>query len=173
MPPFLPPADLVVAETDHWIINHRVDSALPGYFMVGSRSETNSLSDLPEAAVHELGIHLAWLQENLTELFDPPHFYIGRNGHMAGHSIHFHVIPVYDWVADAFVADDRYRVLHQFYTPGDYDEGSDAPFDGAEMTLYIWREFCESSTPPAVVGPSVAEVVASIRTRWSEQVGAG
>ena len=92
---------------------------------------------------------------------------------MAGHSIHFHVIPVYDWVADAFVADDRYRVLHQFYTPGDYDEGSDAPFDGAEMTLYIWREFCESSTPPAVVGPSVAEVVASIRTRWSEQVGAG
>ena len=166
MPPFRPPADLIVSETDHWIINHRVDSSLPGYFMVGSRLETNSLSDLPEAALHELGIHLAKLQKILTELLNPPHFYVGRYGHMAGRSIHFHVIPIYDWVADAFVADDRYRVLHQFYTAGDYDDGSDALFDGAEMTLFVWREFCEGSTPPFVTGPSVSEVVASIRDKW-------
>ena len=166
MPPFRPPDHLLVAETDHWLINHRIDSSLPGYFMVGSRSETNSLADLSQGALHELGIHLAKLQEILTELFDPPHFYVGRYGHMTGHSIHFHVIPVYDWVADAFVTDDRYRVLHQFYTPGDFDRGSDAPFDGAEMTLYIWREFCESSSPPVVVGPSVAEVVSSLKNKW-------
>lgn len=165
MPPFRPPAHLVVAETDHWVINHRVDSSLPGYFMVGARCETNSLTDLPEAALHELGVHLARLQSVLTELLNPPHIYVGRYGHMAGHSIHFHVIPIYDWVAAAFVADDRYRVLHQFYTPGDYDDASDAPFDGAEMTLYVWREFCESNSPPEIIGPSVAEVVERVRGR--------
>ena len=165
MPPFRPPADLVVAETEYWTINHRVDSSLPGYFMVASRLETNSLSDLPEAALHELGIHLAKLQRFLTELFAPPHFYVGRYGHMAGHSIHFHVIPIYDWVADAFVADNRYRVLHEFYTPDDYGEGSDAPFDGAEMTLYVWREFCENHNPPKTVGPTVHEVVELVRDK--------
>lgn len=133
--------------------------------MVGSRSETNSLADLPEVALHELGIHLSRLQRILTGLFDPPHFYVGRYGHTAGHSIHFHVIPVYDWVADAFAGDDRYRVLHRFYTPGDYDDGSDAPFDGAEMTLYIWREFCESRTPPEIAGPSVEEVIELVRNK--------
>ncbi|MEM7791538.1 MAG: HIT family protein [Verrucomicrobiota bacterium] len=133
--------------------------------MVRSRADTNTLADLSQVALNELGIHLGKLQKILTELYDPPHFYVGRYGHMAGHSIHFHVIPIYDWVADAFVADSRYRVLHRFYTPGDYDEGSNAAFDGSEMTLYIWREFCESKSPPKIVGPSVQEVVELVRDK--------
>jgi diadenosine tetraphosphate (Ap4A) HIT family hydrolase len=165
MRPFRSPDNLVVAETEYWTINHRVDSSLPGYFMVAARLQTNSLSDLPETALRELGVHLATLQKILTALFDPRHFYVGRYGHMAGHSIHFHVIPIYDWVVDAFVADRRYRVLRDFYTPGDYDELSDAPFDGAEMTLYVWREFCESHNPPMIVGPSVQEVVELVRDK--------
>jgi len=168
MPSFLPPDHLVVAETEHWILNHRVDASLPGYFMVGARAETHSLADLPEAALRELGLHLARLQSILTELYNPPHFYVGRYGHMKGHSIHFHVIPIYGWVADAFVADERYRVLHQFYTPGDYEDATDAPFDGAEMTLYVWREFCESDTPPEILGPSVEEVVELVRGKLSK-----
>ncbi len=167
MPPFTPPTFLTVAETEHWIINHRVDSSLPGYFMVGSRLETNELSDLSENALCELGLHLSKLQQILTELFKPLHFYVGRYGHMAGHSVHFHVIPIYDWVAQAFARDERYRVFHQFYTSGVYEDGSDASFDGAEMTLYVWREFCESLTPPQAVGPSVQEIVEQVRGKLS------
>lgn len=161
-----PPDHLIVCETAHWLINHRVDAALPGYFMVGSRVETNQLSDLCPEAQAELGRHLAKLQQVLTELLAPSHFYIGRYGHMKGHSIHFHVIPICDWVVQAFLRDERYRVLHQFYDP-DFDaSGSNAPFDGAEMTLYVWREFCESKKPPEIAGPSIAEVVRLVRGRF-------
>ena len=170
---FRPPDHLIVCETDQWIVNHRIDSSLPGYLMIGAKAETNILSELPEAALFELGIHLSKIQQILMELFAPSHFYVGRYGHMAGHSIHFHVIPVYDWVAQAFARDERYRILHQFYTPGVYDDGSDAIFDGAEMTLFIWREFCESKTPPEIIGPSVQEAVRMIKTRIGEQADAG
>lgn len=135
------------------------------YLMIGSCVDTNDLSDLSPAALNELGFHLSRMQSLLKELFSPPHFYIGRYGHMSGHSIHFHIIPIYSWVAEAFSRDERYRVLHQFYTPGVYDDGSNACFDGAEMTLFVWREFCESHTPPEIVGPSVNETVKMIRSR--------
>ena len=166
---FRAPDHLVVHETDHWIINHRVNSVLPGYFMVASKMDTNSLSHLPKEGLSELGVHLANLQQIITEHFSPPHIYVGRYGHMAGHTIHFHVIPVYDWVVRAFDADERYRTLRQFYTPGVYEDGSDTNFDGSEMTLFIWREFCESRNPPEIHGPPVQEIVEMVRKRIGEQ----
>ena len=166
---FRAPEHLVVHESDHWIINHRVNSALPGYFMVGSKMDTNDLSHLPKESLSELGSHLAKLQQIITELLSPPHIYVGRYGHMTGHTIHFHVIPVYDWVARAFDSDERYRTLRQFYTAGVYEDGSDTTFDGAEMTLFIWREFCESRNPPVIHGPSVQEIVETVRKRIGEQ----
>jgi len=169
MTAFRPPEHLIVHETDHWIVNHRVNSVLPGYFMVGSKMDTNDLSDLREKALSELGTHLAKVQQIIVALLAPPHFYIGRYGHMAGHAIHFHVIPVYDWVARAFDSDERYRSLGQFYTPGVYENGSDSTFDGAEMTLFIWREFCESRNPPKICGPSVQEIVEAVRKEFGEQ----
>jgi hypothetical protein len=35
--------------------------------------------------------------------------------------------------------------------------------DGAELTLYVWREFCESPVPPPISGPSVHEVVERLK----------
>jgi hypothetical protein len=35
--------------------------------------------------------------------------------------------------------------------------------DGAELTLYVWREFCESPDPPPISGPSVEDVVEMLR----------
>jgi diadenosine tetraphosphate (Ap4A) HIT family hydrolase len=142
-----------------------VNSELSGYFMVGSKMNTNDLSRLPKGALSELGSHLAKLQQIMEELLSPTHFYVGRYGHMTGHAIHFHVIPVYDWVARAFDSDERYKALRQFYTPGVYEDGSDSTFDGAEMTLFIWREFCESKNPPEIQGPSVHEIVEIVRKR--------
>jgi len=161
--------ELVVYETNYWTINHRVNSLLPGYFMVGSKIDTNDLSILPKEALAELGVLLATLQQIVTDLLSPTNFYVGRYGHMKGHAIHFHVIPVYDWVSQAFYSDERYEVLRQFYTAGVYDDEGDSTFDGADMTLFIWREFCESKNPPEIHGPSVREVVEMVRNRIGEQ----
>ena len=157
--PFKIPDHLIIKETEHWIINQRVGSNLPGYLMVGARVETNDLSELPPAALAELGPLLASAQKALSDLFKPDHLYIGRYGHTSGHSIHFHVIPIYTWVKEAFADDPRYRVFKSFYTPG--VPTSDP--DGAELTLYVWREFCESRTPPPIQGPSVAEVITLLK----------
>jgi diadenosine tetraphosphate (Ap4A) HIT family hydrolase len=158
---FTPPPDLIVAETEHWIVNHRVDSSLPGYLMVGSRNETTNLYELPPAALAELGPLLASVQQAISNLLKPDHLYVGRYGHTAGHSIHFHVIPICSWVKETFANDSRYRVLRSFYTPGVYTSDP----DGAELTLYVWREFCESKTPPRIQSPSVPEAISLLREK--------
>jgi diadenosine tetraphosphate (Ap4A) HIT family hydrolase len=155
------PGQLIINETEHWIINHRVESTLPGYLMIGSRKETTNLSDLSSAAQAELGLLLAATQKALTDLFNPEHIYMGRYGHTEGHSIHFHIIPIYAWVKEAFAADERYRVLQSFYTPG--VPTSDP--DGGELTLYVWREFCERKTPPLVERPTVDEAIRLLREK--------
>jgi hypothetical protein len=44
---------------------------------------------------------------------------------------------------------------------------SDSPqTDGAELTLFVWREFCERRDPPPVQGPSVGRVIAALRDEW-------
>lgn len=158
--PFEPPTELVVGETEHWIINHRVGARLPGYLMIGSRAATTNLSEIAPEGLRELGVLMALAQQALRELFAPEQIYLGRYGHMAGHSIHFHVIPIHACVKRAFLADARYRVLDSFNTPG--VERSDV--DGAEMTLFVWRELCESKTPPPAEGPEIPEAVRQLRT---------
>ena len=159
------PAHLIIKKTEHWIINHRIDSDLPSYLMVGSRKETTNLYDLSSAALAELGPLLASTQKALSDLFHPEHIYVSRYGHTEGHSIHFHVIPIYSWVKKAFAKDDRYRILRSFYIPG--VPTSDP--DGGELTLYVWREFCESKSPPAIQGPAGAESSAV----WKEKMATG
>lgn len=145
-------------ETEHWILNHRVDSHLPGYLMLGAAAPTAQLSSLPERALREAGVLMAKAQAALEAFLAPRHVYVARYGHMAGHAVHFHIIPVCDWVVRLFDADARYRVLQNFQTnPGP------GGTDGAELTLYIWREFCENPHPPAISGPSVQDVVNKLR----------
>ncbi|ARS67706.1 hypothetical protein CN204_28415 [Sinorhizobium meliloti] len=83
---------------------------------------------------------------------------IGRYGHSPGYPIHFHVIPIYDWVEELFWKNERYRLL------GSFAEGpAETPTDGAELTFFVWREFCERAEPPAIKGPVVSEVVELLR----------
>jgi diadenosine tetraphosphate (Ap4A) HIT family hydrolase len=152
---FQPRGDLVILQTEHWLISHRVDSALPGYLMLGARMPTNELPRLPPAALAELGTLLAKAQLALNEILNPEHLYIGRYGHTAGHALHFHIIPVCGWVKQAFFENPRYRVLRNLSRPSP----AAAETDGAELTLYVWREFCESPDPPTIFGLSVEEVV--------------
>jgi len=155
---FQPREDLVIIRTEDWLINHRADSALPGYLIVGARVPANELAHLSARALAELGKLLATAQSVLTAILNPEHLYIGRYGHAAGHAIHFHIIPVCGWVKERFWSDPRYRVLQGLSGRSAVDET-----DGAELTLFIWREFCESRDPPAISGPAVDEVVARLK----------
>src|SRR6266568_818668 len=159
---FQPPERLVILQTDDWALNHRVDSALPGYLMLGARMPTNDLSRMRPEALAELGTLLASAQKALDEILAPRHLYIGRYGHMAEHSLHFHIIPVCEWVRQSFFSDPRYRVLGGL-SRHSAAAGATDDTDGAELTLYIWREFCENPVPAKVFGPAVHEVVERLK----------
>jgi diadenosine tetraphosphate (Ap4A) HIT family hydrolase len=151
-------ADFLILRTDNWQINHRTDSALPGYLIVGARKPTSELSTMPPKALTELGSLLANAQRALTEILQPEHLYIGRYGHTTGLSCHFHVIPICTWVKQSFFKDARYRVLQNLS-----ERSATRETDGVELTLYVWREFCESAHPPAISGPSIGEVIEDLR----------
>jgi diadenosine tetraphosphate (Ap4A) HIT family hydrolase len=152
-------SNAIILETEHWLASHRADSALPGYLILGSRQATNELHRLPERALTELGMLLAKLQQALQAILAPEHLYVGRYGHTSGHAFHFHISPICGWVKQRFFADPRYRVLLSLQHPPVGDT------DGAELTLYVWREFCENPEPAPISGPSVDEVVEMLRQR--------
>lgn len=83
-------------------MNHRMNSALPGYLMISSKTDTNDLSELSEGALAELGPLLAAAQKTMSQELHAERVYIGRYGHSPGFPIHFHVIPIHDWVEAPF-----------------------------------------------------------------------
>ncbi len=94
------------------------------------------------------------VQTALKQQLNARRVYIGRCGHIPGLAIHFHVIPIYDWVEELFWQDVRYRALQQFAGfPGETET------DGAELTLFVWREFCERPDPPSVMGLKIPEII--------------
>ncbi|WP_439865039.1 HIT family protein [Pseudomonas antarctica] len=156
--------DFILLDTEHWQLNHHLASALPGYLMLGAKAPAHSLADMPEAALAELGGLLANVQRVMETQLNPKWLYISRYGHMPGFPLHFHFIPVYGWVEEAFWRDARYRVLQGF---GVQTEAQTLT-DGAELTLFVWREFGENPVPPVVQGPSVSEVINRLRAAFQD-----
>jgi diadenosine tetraphosphate (Ap4A) HIT family hydrolase len=155
---FVPPEEMIVHETPHWRINQRVNCPVPGYLMVGAKAANAvELSDLTEAAQREIGSLLAQATRILRAALGAERVYVARFGHDPGHTVHFHVIPVYSWIVAAYHADARYAV--------------EPNPDGGNLTLFIWREYCESGSPPPCSGPSVAASIATLRSRFSESGG--
>jgi diadenosine tetraphosphate (Ap4A) HIT family hydrolase len=105
------PQHFKIAETEGWLVNHRVNSALPGHIMISSKTFANDLSELSSSVLSELGPLLAKAQRALNRVLRAERVYIGRYGHTPGYPIHFHVIPIYCWVEELFWSDARYRLL--------------------------------------------------------------
>ena len=152
-------------QTEHWLLNHHLTTRLPGYLMLGAKAPFDSLADMPDAALTELGGLLARVQRVMETQLQPKWLYISRYGHMPGLPLHFHFIPVYDWVEDAFWQDERYRTLQGFGS----QTLAQTLTDGAELTLFVWREFGESTAPPKIKGPSVAEVIQRLSATFKSQ----
>ncbi|NLS20251.1 HIT family protein [Rhizobium sp. P40RR-XXII] len=147
----------LIAETGGWLVS-RTNSALPGYLIISAKYFATDLSELSTGPLRELGPLLALAQAELKQRLNARHVYTGRYGHLPGNTIHFHVIPIYDWVEELFRQDSRYRVLENF-AEGEGERGT----DGAELTLYVWREFYECSDPPPAIGPTVHQAIQLLR----------
>lgn len=158
------PPEFIIHETEHWVLNHHLATALPGYLILGSRAPVDSLADLPIPALHEFGELLARTQSILQSTLTPQRLYVSRYGHSPGYPIHFHLIPVYAWVERLFWEAPRYRLLETFANPDKAVTGT----DGAELTLFIWREFGESDDPPAIDGPSIPHVIDVLRAVFAD-----
>ena len=161
---FEPPEEFVVLRTRHWIVNQCADVAIPGYLVVGAADPAaDRLAALSPAAQAELGPILARVHRAIEEEFAPKIVYCTRWGHGPGHTLHFHVIPVYGWMEEALRADPRYAVLRQLHAPPGWD--FPAEYDGTEMSLFVRREFAERADSPPAQGPSREEVARRLRAR--------
>lgn len=142
------PPELVVLATEHWVVNHRIDSRVPGYLIVGA-ADANAcqLWRVAGDGLAELGGILADCSRALTETCGASRVYVGRYGHDSGWPVHFHVVPVYGWVEAAYAA----------------RHPDEEPADGVDLTRFVMREFCERSELAAGDGPGVADVVVRLR----------
>ena len=142
-----------VYESAHWRLKQRGDAKLPGYLILATKNrEADSLHSLPTEAKEELGLIQAKAVHALENSLGARLAYVSRWGHMPGIVPHFHIIPLYPWVEDAYVAHPKY---------------GHANADGPMYSLFITREFIESETPPVVRGPSVTETVEILRSEFT------
>jgi diadenosine tetraphosphate (Ap4A) HIT family hydrolase len=165
---FVPNPEFIVFETEYWRVNQRVDCTLPGYLMLAPKDTfVRSFSGLSRAASIELGPLLAKISSTIEELLRPRFLYVTRFGHAPGHNLHFHIIPVYDWVVDAMRADQRYEMLRALRDPENYISREAEEFDGPETVLFIGREFAERREPLQIKGPPMAVVLDLLRKSLS------
>lgn len=152
----------VVHETAHWIVNHGMHAVLPGYLMVAARADAD-FADLPAEALAELGPLLARATSVIRTTLGAERVYAGRYGHSPGWSAHFHLIPVYPWLVEDFHRDASYAAVRALCT-----HGSPMSPDGADLTLFVWREWttAEGRGTRTAPGPSVGEAIGLLRAAF-------
>lgn len=65
------PESMMIKKTKYWIINHRINSALPGYIMMSSQYHGKALYELPNAALQEMGILISKIDKALRNILHP------------------------------------------------------------------------------------------------------
>lgn len=152
---FVPPRNMIVYETSHWLINQRVNCPFPGYLMIGAKSpDACELTDLSLAAQQEIGVLLGKATGFLRSDLGASRVYVGRYGHTPGHTVHFHVIPVYSWIISAFESDERYNM--------------ESNPDGVDLMRFIWREYCEKTSSLPCGELSMEKGLRIIREKFEE-----
>lgn len=148
-----------IHETDHWLINHRIDSALPGYLIMGSTDAgATDLAALDDAALTSFGPLLAKAQRALHATLAPQRIYVTRYGHTPGYPVHFHLVPISGWVMDRYHR--HARGCCEAKLPA---ARSDRPADGCEVSLFVSRAFCGGADNPPIMGPTIDEVITLMR----------
>lgn len=114
--------------------------------MLSAKQSTNSMPALPIEAQAELGVLQAQIQNAIEAHLQPKRLYFGRFGHDTIYFIHFYFVPMYDWIEALFWLDERSKLLQTFCAIN----SALLQIDGAELMLFVWREFCERAVPPPI-----------------------
>ena len=162
----IPPAEaspvrpeLLVRAAQHWVVVQRADATLPGYLIVAAkRASARRIEDALPGALAELGPLLGEVAGAVREVLRPCHLHICLFGSEPGFSVHFHVIPIYDWVREAYE-----RAVRERATEIEYPE----LLDGASLTLFVSEEFARGRAPCPVPEPDVGEAILRLRRALS------
>lgn len=121
-------------------INQNTSYGIPGYLFVNSiGSGSSRFNSLNPRAHSEFGRAIGLAACALENVLQPVHVFAGKFGMVPDHALHFHVIPVQDWMIAAFEADPRW---HGFRSQN--PEGFPAVPDAAELIAFFWRHYCFS-----------------------------
>ncbi|MCC2645614.1 MAG: hypothetical protein K0R94_1392 [Burkholderiales bacterium] len=146
---------MLIYESKYWQLKHRQDSKLPGYLILAAKeTKSSSLADLSHESLTELGTLQAEISRILEQYLNAKLVYICRFGHQPGNPPHFHIVPLYDWVQDAYSRDPLWK---------------DQEPDGPVYFTYITRAFIEYLHAPTIIGPSIPHVITIIKNNFNPE----
>lgn len=136
--------NLTLWQGRHWQINLNTRFGVPAYLFVnGLGPASQRFSALDPAAFAELGPAIGLATRAVEMALDPVHVFVGKFGMVPGHAIHFHVLPVTNWMLAAFAEDSRFHALAKLNP-----DGYPAVPDAAELIACFWRKFCFTGIAP-------------------------
>jgi len=129
----------LIWEGEFWKLIMVSEFTLPGYSILASKDESlKTFARMSRGQSSELGYGQALACRSMEACLFPRNVVAGRYGLVPGYSIHYHIVPIYEWVIDAFNSDSRYTSGFDSITPEDYPVMP----DGAALLAFVWRELC-------------------------------
>lgn len=106
---FTPPQESISPETKPWEIHHDAESRLHGYLVIGTLREARyEFADISPEGSAEFGGVVAIATRAIQVIIKPEHGFAGRYGLVPGKHLHLHIVPVYDWLEERVVREERY-----------------------------------------------------------------
>ncbi len=103
-------------------------------------SNAYEFDQLSHESLSEMGLIIEQAVTAIKNAFKPKHIFVSKYGVEPGNVIHFHIIPIYDWIDEMIAADENYSFIETLYDPN-----LPMKYDAADYLLFIWRELTEKA----------------------------
>lgn len=156
---FTPPTKSLLLQTDHWRVHHNRHARVEGYLMMGTLDANGFDFDcLSSEALADMGLVISQCVKAVKEAFNPLHVFVSRYGVAPGNRVHFHIIPVYEWLDSRIDSDRRYSFTQEL------SAGTDGlRYDAADYLLYTWRELTERADQSGLDPVDIAATVSKLK----------
>lgn len=140
-------ANKIIFQGKYWDININLSFGVPGYLFVRhSIGNGDKFTDIEPNEYAEMGKMIGLATSAAEHCLGAQRVFAGKFGLMLNHPVHFHIVPVYDWILEEFAKKTDLTTL-QNNRPDDY------PLlpDGAEIVSFVWQEYCFTGQMPKYV----------------------
>lgn len=128
----------------YWDININLAFGVPGYLFVRHLGiNGDRFTDINPTEYAEMGKIIGLATSAAEHCLNVDRVISGKFGLDAGHPLHFHIIPLYDWILADFSQKTDLEQLQKTY-PNNYPV---IP-DGAELVKFIWHHYCFTGHTP-------------------------